>query len=33
VLTILVLLKFKKVQEPIIIIIAALIGLALKSWL
>jgi len=31
--TILVLVKFKKVQEPIIIAVAALIGLALKTWL
>ena len=31
--TIVVLLKFKKVQEPVIIVIAALLGLLLKSWL
>lgn len=28
-----VLLKFKKVQEPVIIVVAALLGLLLKSWL
>jgi chromate transporter len=33
VLTILVLLKFKKVQEPVIILVAALLGLLVKSWL
>lgn len=33
VLTILVLLKFKKIQEPLIILIAALLGLLIKSWL
>jgi chromate transporter len=33
VLTILVLLKFKKVQEPLIIVVAAIIGLLLKTWL
>jgi chromate transporter len=31
--TIAVLLKFKKVQEPFIIVVAALLGLLLKSWL
>jgi chromate transporter len=31
--TIVVLLKFKKVQEPFIIVVAALLGLLLKSWL
>ncbi|HEY8894273.1 MAG TPA: chromate transporter [Niastella sp.] len=31
--TVLVLLKFKKVQEPIIIVVAALLGLLLKTWL
>jgi len=31
--TVVVLLKFKKVQEPVIIVIAALLGLALKNWL
>jgi chromate transporter len=31
--TIVVLLKFKKVQEPVIIVTAALLGLLLKSWL
>jgi chromate transporter len=31
--TIVVLLKLKKVQEPVIIAVAALIGLALKTWL
>jgi chromate transporter len=31
--TIVVLLKFKKVQEPVIIVVAALLGLLLKSWL
>ncbi len=31
--TILVLLRYKKVQEPFIIIVAALIGLIYKSWL
>jgi chromate transporter len=31
--TIVVLLKFKKVQEPFIIVAAALLGLLLKSWL
>jgi chromate transporter len=30
--TILVLLKFKKLQEPYIIIVAALLGLAIKNW-
>lgn len=30
--TIVVLLKFKKVQEPIIIVIAALLGLLIKNW-
>jgi chromate transporter len=33
VLTILVLLKFKKIQEPVIILVAALLGLLLKNWL
>ncbi|AEW00571.1 chromate transporter [Niastella koreensis] len=33
VLTIVVLLKFKKVQEPIIIVVAAILGLVLKTWL
>jgi chromate transporter len=31
--TLLVLLKFKKVQEPVIIVVAALLGLLLKNWL
>ena len=31
--TVVVLLKFKKVQEPVIIVVAALLGLLLKSWL
>jgi chromate transporter len=31
--TVLVLLKFKKVQEPVIIVVAALLGLLLKTWL
>jgi chromate transporter len=31
--TVLVLLKFKKVQEPLIIVVAALLGLLLKTWL
>ena len=31
--TVLVLLKFKKLQEPFIILAAALLGLALKNWL
>jgi chromate transporter len=31
--TILVLLKFKKVQEPLIILVAALIGLLIKNWM
>jgi chromate transporter len=31
--TALVLLKFKKVQEPVIIVVAALLGLLLKTWL
>jgi chromate transporter len=31
--TILVLLRFKKVQEPLIILVAALIGLLLKNWI
>ena len=30
--TVLILLKFKKVQEPLIIIIAALLGLTIKNW-
>jgi chromate transporter len=33
VLSIVVLLKFKKVQEPIIIVVAAILGLVLKTWL
>lgn len=33
VVTILVLLKFKKLQEPFVILAAALLGLALKNWL
>ena len=33
VVTIVVLLKLKKVQEPVIIVVAALLGLALKTWL
>jgi chromate transporter len=32
-LTILILLKFKKVQEPLIIVVAAILGLLIKSWL
>jgi chromate transporter len=32
-LTILVLLKYKKVQEPVIIVVAAILGLFIKSWL
>lgn len=32
VLTILVLLRFKKIQEPVIIITAALLGLLVKNW-
>jgi chromate transporter len=32
-LTILVLLKFKKVQEPVIIVVAAIFGLLIKNWL
>jgi chromate transporter len=31
--TIGVLLKFKKIQEPVIIVVAALLGLVLKTWL
>ena len=31
--TVLVLLKFKKIQEPVIIVVAALLGLLLKTWL
>jgi chromate transporter len=31
-LTILVLLRFRKIQEPIIILIAALLGLLIKNW-
>ena len=31
--TIVLLLKFKKLQEPVIIVVAALVGLLLKSWL
>ena len=31
-LTILILLKFKKVQEPLIIVVAAILGLFIKSW-
>jgi len=31
--TILVLLRFKKVQEPFVILAAALVGLAIKHWL
>ena len=31
--TVLLLLKFKKLQEPIIILVAALLGLAIKLWL
>jgi len=33
VLTILVLVRFKKIQEPIIILIAAVLGLLIKNWL
>ena len=32
-ITILVLLRFKKVQEPLIILAAALVGLLIKNWL
>ncbi|HEV8285973.1 MAG TPA: chromate transporter [Chitinophagaceae bacterium] len=32
IITVLVLLRFKKVQEPFIIIVAALIGLLIKNW-
>ncbi|TMI82017.1 MAG: chromate transporter [Bacteroidetes bacterium] len=31
--TILILLRFKKIQEPMIILVAALIGLLIKNWL
>ena len=31
--TILILLRFKKVQEPLIILVAALIGLVIKNWM
>jgi chromate transporter len=31
--TILVLLRFKKVQEPFVILAAALVGLVIKHWL
>jgi len=31
--TILVLLRFKKIQEPFVILAAALVGLAIKHWL
>lgn len=33
VVTILVLLRFKKIQEPFIILVAALLGLLIKNWL
>lgn len=33
IVTIGVLLKFKKIQEPVIIVVAALLGLLLKTWL
>ncbi|OQP40739.1 chromate transporter [Niastella yeongjuensis] len=32
-ITILVLLKFRKLQEPVIIVVAAILGLFIKSWL
>ena len=31
--TILVLLRFKKIQEPFIILVSALFGLLIKNWL
>jgi len=31
--TVLILIKFKKVQEPLIILVAALIGLLIKNWM
>jgi len=33
VVTVLVLLKFKKIPEPVIILVAALLGLVIKNWL
>jgi chromate transporter len=33
IVTIAVLLRFKKIQEPVIIVVAALLGLLLKTWL
>jgi chromate transporter len=33
IVTIGVLLKFKKIQEPLIILVAAILGLVLKTWL
>jgi hypothetical protein len=31
--TVLLLLRFKKLQEPVIILAAALLGIAIKTWL
>jgi chromate transporter len=31
--TVLILLRFKKVQEPLIILAAAILGLLIKAWL
>jgi chromate transporter len=33
IVTLLILLRFKKVQEPLVIVVAALLGLLIKSWL
>jgi chromate transporter len=33
IVTVLVLLRFKKMQEPLVIVVAALLGLLIKSWL